>query len=83
MQSDYLTREQLEADHVAAGVAKWGEAERAGLIRQARGKHIDTLRVEYDLRHGDETAALEASRYRQRNDVQQYQAADCLEDGPT
>lgn len=81
--SDSMTREQLEVADIEAGVAKWGEGERAGLTRLARKKHIDTLRVEYDLRHIDEQTALAASAYRVRNDAQQYQAAHCNEDGPT
>lgn len=44
-------REQLEAEHVAAGVAKWGEAERAGLVAQAKKMALGSLRAESDLRN--------------------------------
>jgi hypothetical protein len=78
-----MTREQLIADHVTFGVAKWGESERGDLVRQAEAKSTETLRVEYDLRHGDEAKALAASAYRQRNQSRQFQAESCLDDGPT
>jgi len=65
-----LTKQQLEADHVAAGIAKWGEAERTGLEKQARAKSRETLRVEYDLRHANDEGAnqrvLDESMARQR-----------------
>jgi hypothetical protein len=78
-----LTRAELEADHVTSGIARWGEAERAGLASQARAKSLETLRVEYSLRHGDEDEALAASERRQRHLTKQYQAPSCLEDGLT
>ena len=66
MKSTELTREELEADHVADGIAKWGECERAGLEKQAREKSLETLRVDYDCRHGDEQEAVKESLARQR-----------------
>jgi len=46
------TREQLEAAHVEAGVAKWGEAERAGLVKQAKKASTASLRVEWESARG-------------------------------
>lgn len=70
MNSTEITKEQLVADHVADGIAKWGETERSGLERQAREKSLETLRVEYDLRHAttqaEKDGALKSSMDRQR-----------------
>jgi len=49
-------REQLENEHVEAGVAKWGESEREGLVAQAKGKKLAHLRAESDARNGREYA---------------------------
>lgn len=52
-----MTRAQLIASHVEAGVARWGEAERAGLLTQAQAKSTDSLRWEHAQRVGDAEAA--------------------------
>jgi len=52
MKSTELTKEQLILEDVADGVAKWGENERAGLKKMAARKSLETLRAEYDMRHG-------------------------------
>jgi len=46
------TRAQLEAAHVEAGVAKWGETERDGLTKQAKKRSIESLRVDWAVANG-------------------------------
>lgn len=61
MKSTELTREQLEEEHVAAGVAKWGQEEVPGLLAQAKAMSLETLRVNYDLRHAETDEAKTAA----------------------
>lgn len=49
-----MTREALEAEHVAALVLKWGEGEREGSVRQVRGMGTPALQIAAaDRRGGD------------------------------
>jgi hypothetical protein len=45
-----LSREELVLADVAVGVAKWGEAERAGLEKMSAMKSTATLRAEMAVR---------------------------------
>ncbi len=45
-----MSRKELEAAHIAAGIARWGESERHGLRRQAVRKTLEMLRREEGLR---------------------------------
>lgn len=54
-----MSRATLEAHCVAVGVGRWGEAERSGVERQARGKSMDTLRMEHAVRLAEEVGLLE------------------------
>ena len=47
-----MSRSDLESSDVEAAVAKWGEAERAGCVKQTAAKHIDTLRMAHAHRIG-------------------------------
>lgn len=49
---DMPTRAQLESMHVEAGVAKWGEGERSGLVAQAKKRSIESLRVDWAVANG-------------------------------
>lgn len=54
-----MERQELIAADVAAGVAKWGEAERPGLLRMATQKSDATLRAQLALREGLDPHAVE------------------------
>lgn len=46
-----MGREELVASYVEHRVAKWGEAERAGIVAQAAKKSTAALRADYELDH--------------------------------
>jgi hypothetical protein len=51
-QINSLSREELIQSDIACGIAKWGEAERAGLEKMASRKSDATLRAEMAVREG-------------------------------
>lgn len=46
-------RATMESALIEAGVAKWGEEERAGVARMVRAKSLATVRAEYADLRGD------------------------------
>lgn len=72
------TREELELAAVEAGVAKWGEAERAGLVKQTKKRSTESLRVDWEIANGT-PAAVAVDKF---GGKKSYKIAkSCLENG--
>ena len=82
-QVERMTRAELEAQHVAAGITKWGETERAGLARQAARKSLDTLRLDHMCRMAAASGVPEGDIRDAIPEGAAAAAGGALEDGPS
>ena len=78
-----MTRAELEAQHVAAGIAKWGETEREGLARQAARKSLETLRLDHMCRMAEAAGVPEGDIRSAIPAGDAAPAGGALEDGPS
>ncbi len=74
-QINSLSREQLLAEEVNAGVAQWGEAERAGLVKMKSQSSDAELRAAIAQRVGANAWKVKGAR------IVKKAARSCIEQG--